>query len=528
MTGSRDPVLTELFRDWDGTDRPGCAVGVVEDGKLVSARGFGMADLEHGVPITPTTVFHVASLSKQFTAFLIMLLERKGQLSLDDDIRTHLPEIPEYGRTITLRHLIHHTSGLRDQWTLLNLAGWREHDVVTNADVLDLATRQRELDFSTGDEYQYCNTGYTLLGLIVERVTGQSLRAYAQEQIFGPLGMTSTHFHDDHTMIVPHRAYAYVPSEGGEYRISIPAFDTVGATSLFTTVEDLARWVQRWLAPAADDSAINANMLANARLNDGTILPYAGGLSLGSHRGVPMIGHSGGDAGYRAHLAWFPEQHFGAIVLGNISTMSPEKLVRQVTDRFLGDRLAPVPPPPAIGQTPSTDLASRAGLYWNPRLGKVRRLEYRDGTLRLVLWPGYSPELIPVEANRFVVPSEDIEISFTDKEKETELRETAKGFRAEVSRSVNSVQLSIEQLAEYVGDYHSDEVGTTWSIRLNADNLVAGRPKFAEQSASPAFEDCFLLNGWDPIVFHRGDQRQIDGLALSSFRLRHLFFRRTT
>jgi CubicO group peptidase (beta-lactamase class C family) len=486
-----------------------------------------MADLEHDVPITPRSVFHVASISKQFTTYLCVLLARDGELALDDDIRTYLPELPIYGPTITLRHLIHHTSGLRDQWNLLNLAGWREHDVVTNADVLDLAIRQSELDFPVGDEYQYSNTGYTLLGLIVERVTGKSLRAYAEERIFGPLGMTHTHFHDDHTMVVTNRAYAYVPRGAGEYRVSIPAFDTVGATSLFTTVEDLALWVQRFLAPSADDDATDSVMLRAGVLNDGTRLPYAGGLVVRKYRGLKTVGHSGGDAGYRAHVVWFPDQRFGVIVLGNVGALQPDKLARQVADMYLADQLEPLPPTPVAVPLSEAELAPRVGLYWNGRIGKTRRLELRDGALRLVMWPGYSPELIPTTADRFVVPDETLEFSFVPNDDgSTDLREIADGTRPELYRSVEAPQVTPEQLVEYIGAYRSDEVGTTWTIERNTEGLIVRRFKSTGDRLVPAFVDGFLLDGWEPVVFHRNDEDRIDGFALSSFRLRRLFFRR--
>src|SRR5579862_9812223 len=205
-----------LFTTWDQSGAPGAALAVVEDGQIVYTRGYGMANLEYAVPITPSTIFHVASISKQFTSFAINLLALEGRLSLDDDIRTHFPEFGDFGKTITLRHLRHHTSGLRDQWDLLQLAGWRMEDVITEQDILDLAWKQRDLNFAPGAEHLYCNTGYTLLAVIVKRVAGQSLREFAQERIFAPLGMTNTHFHDDHRMVVPNRAYSYALREGGE------------------------------------------------------------------------------------------------------------------------------------------------------------------------------------------------------------------------------------------------------------------------------------------------------------------------
>ena len=227
--------VDSLFRRWDNTQSPGFAVGVSRDGRILLERGYGMA-------ITPASIFHVASISKQFTAFAVMLLAQDGKLSLNDDLRRYVPEVPDYGRRITIRHLMQHTSGLRDQWVLLRLAGWRADDLITEEDVLWAVGRQRATNFAPGEEYLYSNTGFTLLAVMVKRVSGKSLREFAEERIFRPLGMGATHFHDDHTMIVPNRTSAYQPKPNGGWRISIPVFDTYGATSLFTTARDLLLW----------------------------------------------------------------------------------------------------------------------------------------------------------------------------------------------------------------------------------------------------------------------------------------------
>ena len=256
--------IDAVFRSWDTPDSPGCALGIVHDGALAYTRGYGLANLEYGIPITPASVFHVASVSKQFTAAAIALLAREGKLTLDDDVRRYVPELPAYSAPITLRHLILHTSGLRDQWDLLYLAGWREADLKTNADVLALARTQREVNFRPGTAWAYSNTGYTLLALVVERVTGQSLRAYADAALFQPLGMAATHFHDNHREVVRDRAYAYAP-KGDRFEISIPNFDTVGATSLFTTVEDLARWATNLFEPRIADRDFIAQLCYTGR-----------------------------------------------------------------------------------------------------------------------------------------------------------------------------------------------------------------------------------------------------------------------
>ena len=231
---------------------PGCALSVIKDGQIIYKRGYGIADLDHDIPINPETVFHVASISKQFTAAARSFCScRNDKFSLDDDVHKYIPELPDFGVPITIRQLTYHTSGLRDQWELLGLAGWRYSlDLITDDDVLELVSRQKELNFKPGDQHVYCNTGYTLLAQIVKRVSGQSLREFTARRIFIPLGMKNTHFRDDHAEIVKHIAYGYIDASGSNgYRLSVTNFDTVGATSLMTTVEDLARWDDNFYHP---------------------------------------------------------------------------------------------------------------------------------------------------------------------------------------------------------------------------------------------------------------------------------------
>src|SRR5690349_21458026 len=290
-------TVDHIFDAWRSTDMPGCALGVSRGGRVVYEHGYGMANLETGTPITPASIFHVASVSKQFTAMAIMLLARDGKLSVDDDIRKYLPEIPDYGTRITIRHLLTHTSGLRDQWELLALARGRfEEDRITEADVMDIVPRQTALNFTPGSEYVYSNTGFTLLGVIVKRVSGKSLRDFADERIFKPLGMASTHFQDDYTMLVRGRTSAYAPRAAG-WRVSIPNYDTYGATSLFTTVGDLLKWEANLDNPTVGDRALIARMETPTPLTGGDTSNYGFGLSIDRYRGARVVGHGGADAG---------------------------------------------------------------------------------------------------------------------------------------------------------------------------------------------------------------------------------------
>lgn len=326
-----------LFDSWVAPGSPGAALAVIENGKIIYEKGYGLATLEHEVPITPQSVFYIGSTSKQFVAAAVLLLEQDGKLSLDDDLRRWVPEIPDYGTLITLRHLIHHTSGIRDYLGLMDLAGLELGHFHSDEGVIELLARQKALNFQPGDQYLYSNSGYFLLGVVVRRASGKSLREFAQERIFQPLGMHETHFHDRYTHVIKNRAFAYFPAGGGRYEQFFTSFDRVGSGGVFSTVEDLARWDQNFYDKTVGGEALIERLHARGRLNSGAEIDYASGLILGDHRGLKTVSHGGALGGYRAELLRFPDQRFSVIVLANLSAF-PGQLPMQVAEIFLGQQ----------------------------------------------------------------------------------------------------------------------------------------------------------------------------------------------
>lgn len=362
-------------------DTPGCAVGVYQNGAIVYSKGYGSANLEYDAPITPSTPFISGSVAKQFTAAAIALLVQQGRLSLDDDVRKYLPELPDYGTKITVDQLVHHTSGLRDFWDLVAVAGMRYDDGYTADDVIRLAARQKHLNFTPGTEYNYSNTGYIALGKIVQRVTGKSLREFAAEQIFGPLGMSTTHFHDDHTMLVRGRASAYSPLPEGGWRINVWNNDIVGQGGLILTVNDLQKWDENFYTGKVGGPAFLKMQLQQGKLANGTTLSYAFGLTVGDYRGLPLVEHGGSSGGYRTIISRFPTVHTSVVALCNESDVNTTTLSHQVADIVLGPRFAQ----PAVARTrpdtaarpvvksetsreSSAPLAALAGRYYSAEL----------------------------------------------------------------------------------------------------------------------------------------------------------------
>jgi CubicO group peptidase (beta-lactamase class C family) len=379
---------------------PGCAVGVSRAGSLVFAKGYGMADLEHDTPITPDTRFNIASVSKQFTAMSIVLLSLDGRLSLDDSIRKWVPEVPSFGTVITLRQLLTHTSGLRDYFTLLAVSGWPSDGQLTERQFLTLVGRQKNLNFAPGDEFLYSNTGYALLSIVVRRASGQSLRSFAAERIFKPLGMTHTEFRDDHTALIPQRALGYEPS-GSTYRINQPETDVVGDGGVYSTVEDLAKWDANFRSGRVGGQRAIAMLQEPARLNNGQTIPYALAMTIGEFHGLKTYSHSGAYGGYRSTLLRFPQRDMTIITLCNTSSASPI-LAERVGSIMLGLAaenasattldLSSSPWVAGSSQAPADSSASRrrndqleqlSGSYYSEELDLRVTLAPRDGYLVL-------------------------------------------------------------------------------------------------------------------------------------------------
>lgn len=368
---------------------PGASIAVQQNGKLIYSNGYGYADLEHDVKITPTTIFHIASVSKQFTAFSIALLADQGKLSINDDIRKYLPEMHDFGHVITINHLIHHTSGLRDQWNLLLMAGWRLDDVITQKQIMRVISRQRELNFKPGEESLYCNTGFTLLAEIVSRVTGEPFPEWTRKNIFEPLGMNNTLFYDDHEKIVKNRAYSYY-SDNGVYKKSVLNYANVGATSLFTTVEDLSKWAVNFENMKVGNPRVMAMMKQRFVLNNGDTISYAFGQETEKYKGLNAYSHGGGDAGYRTYFLRFPDQHFSVSVFSNLASFNPGTISYALADLYLGKQMVPekskeetpAPAQPSVSFDASkVKLSDYTGTFYSQELETSYTIELLRDTL---------------------------------------------------------------------------------------------------------------------------------------------------
>jgi CubicO group peptidase (beta-lactamase class C family) len=528
--------VDQLFSRWEKTNSPGCALAIIQDGRVIYKHGYGMANLEHSIPISPGSVFYIGSCSKQFVAMCIALLSAEGKLSLDDDIHKYIPEMPDYGILLTVRHLIHHTSGLRDYLTLLGIIGM-DFGTYHEDDVLELIARQKELNFKPGEEYLYSNSGYFLLAVIVERASGKSLREYAEENIFKPLGMRNSRFHDDYTELIPNRAFGYFPGGKDKYRNFISTFDCVGSGGLFTSVEDLFLWDQNFYHHRVGGKDVMEIIHTKGKLNNGQELDYAFALRISSYKGLKTVDHGGALGGYRSYMVRFPEQNFSVICLSNLSSINPTKLSQQIADIYLADEFEKakeeIPPLKEDRISPEKEikisekkLKERAGDYIEPQSGEVIRLFLKDGKLN-ALMSGQSYVLAARSEAEFYLLDVPVGVvlKFEKKEKDMPcfLHVLQEGEPPRIFQSFQPVKLSPEQLKEYEGEYFSEELQVTFRLGIKEDRLHFSHKNAPRGFLNPTLQDKFTLRNLK-VHFLRDEEGRIAAFTLDAGRVKNLRF----
>ena len=497
------PTLTDkvdtVFAQWNTSSSPGCALAVVKDGRIIYEHGYGMANLELGIAITPQSVFDIGSVSKEITAMAMLLLVQDGKISLDDNIRKYLPEIPDYGNPITIRHMLHHTSGLRNYDDLFDLVGIPEADLTTDRDALELTARQKGVNFKPGEEFLYSDTNFFLMSQIIKRVTGQTLRQFAQERIFGPLEMTSTHFHDDHTMIVPRRATGYAPHTGGGFEMDMSNFEQLGDGSVMTTVEDMFKWDQNFEHPQVGGPDAIRQLTTPGKLNNGQPIPYGMGLFIDHYRGLNWIHHSGEWVGYRAAFSRFPDQHFSTILMCNcVGSMEPMAMAKRVADIYLAGDFSQSEKDNSAAmysRASAVDLKQYIGMYWSQSKGALRKFEL-DGSKLVMTAPGMTYNMLPTGDGQF----ESLETDSEHRDKYIFRKAKTGGLELEaweggaptIYTAVKGKPADPSSLDAYTGDYSNDELRSVWRIVVDNGKLIRQQWMAEDQELQPAFADGFV------------------------------------
>ncbi|MBX2870496.1 MAG: beta-lactamase family protein [Saprospiraceae bacterium] len=530
-------AVDELFSEWSNTNSPGCAVAVIKDGQIIHKSGYGMADLEHDVPIRPSSVFYIGSVSKQFVAACMLLLDEQGKIDLDADVRTYIPEFPDYGYKITIRNLIHHTSGVRDNLTLWELAGRSHLEEIPEEEIFDMICRQKELNFEPGTRYMYSNSCYFLMSIIVERVSGLSLREYAEKHIFQPLGMDHSIFGDNNRRIIRNRAFAYGKNADGSFNSMLMRFDLVGSGGLYSTVEDLFLWDQNLYNNTIGKrgQAFIDDMLTNGKYKDGSAVDYAFALVNGTYKGLRTISHSGALGGYRAFFIQFPEQQFSIIILSNLEVFQPQQLAEKVADIYLADQLQvgqkqekKKQAPPKIIQLSEKHLAAVQGQYWNPDVGFPLKVYLKADTLRFYDEEWGERILSPIGMRQFLLSGMDNEVMVrfypANKERPRQLALAFNGKEVVRAEHFEAQDPSAKTMSELTGSYYSPELDTRYQIKLEDKQLLLKLKNQGWKAMKRIKKDLYTQASIGQFNFSFTDKGEVVGFSLDAGRVKNLKF----
>tara|TARA_R110002074_G_scaffold394296_1_gene581599 strand:+ start:124 stop:1794 length:1671 start_codon:yes stop_codon:yes gene_type:complete len=530
-------AIDSLFSDWNKPDVPGCAIGIVEDGKLIYSNGYGIADLEHDLQITPTSVFYIGSVSKQFVTFSILLLEEQGKLNLDDKIQKYLPDFPEYDSTLTIRNFIHHTSGVRDYLTLMYLKGRNYLDNTDVDEVYQLIKNQKELNFKPGEKYLYSNSCYFMLAMIIEKAAGQSLRDYAQENIFQPLGMKNSLFYDDNTDLIKNRVFSYSkkPDEEG-FNNLIMRFDLVGSGGVYSSIEDMYLWDQNFYNNklGKGGQSIIDKMHEEGLLNNGESSGYAFALNNGTYKGLKTVSHGGALAGYRAQLMRFPEENFSVIILANRGDANPTRKSFQIADILLKNKFIEKPKKKnrKIEKKKTTSpeqkftLNQLAGNY-EIQAGVVLEITLKNDSLNVLqTWNKSSYNITNTTGNTYEIPN-DSSIQFEFSGLKDDFTQTLKVFQngnETICKRKEGLDLASLNMEDYTGKYYSEELDVTYLLFLEDEKLKVKVANHDSLELTINETDIFISDG--NLVRFKRLNGVVTGFELDAGRVTNLKFER--
>ena len=523
--------IEKVIEPWNRANSPGVSCAVIRQGKLIFKKSAGVANLEYGIPLKSNSVFNIASTSKQFAAFAILLLEQDGKLSLDDKVDKYIPELPRWGQKITIRQLANHTSGIKEVFILFQLAGWNTHmDLISNRHALEMICRQKTLNFEPGTEYSYSNSGYFLLAEIVSRVSKQSFSRFTKERIFAPLKMKNSMFFENPFAIVHRRAYSYWPSNRGYKKLQMN-HAAVGYTNLMTTVDDLCKWIENFETHQVGSRNLFSKFNAPGKLNDGSEIKMALGQFKNKYRGEVHFHHAGSTGGYRAHLVRFPNHKLSVVALTNADNISARNVVYSIVDIVLQGHLSK--PGKAIAlPRPQKDFdASKSihnqycGTYWIQDAKLVRQLKIKYGRLCYCRSVSDWDELLPVGKHLFRMRGREVFVEFKLNTTPPEVIVTDKSGRSRLKKIDNSVGHT-KKLGKYVGEFKNTELPATYSLSIGKGCLVGRHYRGREIKLIPIKSDLFAIDQWygGMIEFHRDANGAIQGFRFNQSRVRNLEF----
>ena len=528
-------AIDQIFAQWNKPDVPGCGLGIIKDGKLIYARGYGMANLEYDLPNTPTSVFRIGSTSKQFTAACIVLLAKQGKLRLSDNLAKFFPDFPAYAQKITIQHLLNHTSGIRDYLLLASLKGLENDSYYTDDDLMQWLVNQKELNFAPGEDYLYSNSGYWLLGKIVGKAAGMNMALFAKKEIFEPLGMHHSHFHNNHQQIVKKRASGYMPTRKGGYRISMTTLDMIGDGGIFTTIEDIKKWDDAFYKHKVFDQKFWNMMTKQGVLNNGRVLEYASGLMIDKYKGLKTVSHGGAFVGFRAELLRFPEQRFTVAIFTNRGDANPTGMAYRVADVLLKDQLEKQNRQAqgnksVAKQTPiklsKKSLEKFEGHYWNDERSYSRKIYLRNDTLRYFRSATSESSLVPIGKNQFkMLVRGDVVVKFKQqKSGKHEMIFVVNGRAIATSSQYIPTTYSKEDIKKFAGNYYSDELDIHYQLKYHNESLQLLINGKEQTSVKPIMKNFFSNPRFGSLQFQTTQNGTIKSFRLASGRVKNLKF----
>jgi len=523
----------QLFIPFSGDSVPGGVAGVIRDGELVFAKAYGMADLTHDIPFTVGTPSNIGSVSKQFTAFAILLLEQQEKLSLEDDVRKHIPELPDLGQVVKVKNLMNHTNGLREVYNLMPMTGWKEEDVLRREEVIEMLKRQKELQASPGDEHNYNNSAFILLAEIVERITEEDFPDWMKDHVFGPLGMDSTTVRADPATIIGGASRGYVISGEG-YKEGGDLYASYGAGGIYTTVEDFAAWLDNFGDPQVGGAELVRKLVTPDTLNNGDTLEYALGIAVGEYRGLKLYSHGGADIAHRATLHYFPEINAGVAVMSNNGSFASEYVANALVDVFFSDDLEP--------EKENTEKADPAGVVVPERLLKAYEGKYRLATIGMIfnftLKEGKLVFSAEGQPDLEMIPRSDSVFDYKGVVASVEFNLDSDGKVVSAVHSQGGQQLGLvpvapyepgmEVLEEYMGRYFSEELQIFYTLEVKDSTLTLLIRNTEDIELSPVEKDNFKGDAFfiGEMVFLRNDVGKVTGFDVSNGRTRGIRFER--